>query len=41
MAARTGLDTESLGGLKALVYQLARKAAEGPLASLQSGLDIL
>jgi len=41
MAARTGLDEESLEGLKALVYQLARKAAEGPLASLQSGLDIL
>lgn len=41
MAARTGLDAESLGGLKALVYQLARKAAEGPLASLQAGLDIL
>ena len=41
MAARTCLDAESLEGLKALVYQLARKAAEGPLASLQAGLDIL
>lgn len=41
MAARTGLDAESLEGLKALVYHLARKAAEGPLASLQAGLDIL
>ena len=41
MAARTGLDEASLAGLKALVFHLARKAAEGPLASLQSGLDIL
>lgn len=40
-AARTGLDSASLAGLKALVFHLARKAAEGPLASLQAAMGII
>jgi DNA repair protein RecO (recombination protein O) len=40
-AARVGLDGPSLESLRSLIFHLAQKAAEGPLASLQSGLGII
>jgi len=40
-AARVGLDAASLAGLKALVFGLARSAADAPLASLSVGAGIL
>lgn len=40
-ALRASLDTASLNGLKAMIYGLARRAAEGPLATLSAGMGIL
>jgi DNA repair protein RecO (recombination protein O) len=40
-ASRLGLDASSLAGLKALVFGLARSAADAPLASLSVGAGIL
>lgn len=40
-ALRAGLDASSLDGLKSMMFHLAKKAAEGPLATLQSGVGIL
>jgi DNA repair protein RecO (recombination protein O) len=40
-ASKVGLDAASLAGLKALVFGLARSAADAPLASLSVGAGIL
>ena len=40
-ASKVGLDAASLAGLKALVFGLARSAADAPLASLSVGVGIL
>ncbi|HUX41827.1 MAG TPA: DNA repair protein RecO C-terminal domain-containing protein [Rectinemataceae bacterium] len=40
-AARVGLDTGSLAGLRRLCFGLAREAVEGPLESLSAGKGIL
>jgi DNA repair protein RecO (recombination protein O) len=40
-ALRASLDASSLGGLKGLTFALARRAVDGPLATLSSGVGIL